>query len=91
MITKHCSLIQKNQNTANSGSSVSSSQLQDYFLKIKKRKVIQLGPAVRKADNFIQRINFYSADKISAFLILIGQRANFYHVVVSVYFAKVNE
>ena len=38
-----------------------------------------LGPVVRRVDNFIQRINSYPADKIGAFLILIGQRANFIH------------
>ena len=30
-------------------------------------------------DNFFQRINPYVADKIGAFSILIGQRANFIH------------
>ena len=34
---------------------------------------------VQRADNFIQWINPYTADKIGAFLILIGQRANFIH------------
>ena len=37
----------------------------------------QLGPVVQRVDNFIQQINPYPVDKIGAFLILIGQRANF--------------
>ena len=37
------------------------------------------GPVVRRVDNFIQQINPYPVDKIGAFLILIGQRANFVH------------
>ena len=37
------------------------------------------GPVVRRVDNFIQQINLYPADKIGAFLILIGQRTNFIH------------
>ena len=32
-------------------------------------------------DNFIQQINPYPADEIGAFLILIGQRANFIHLI----------
>ena len=32
---------------------------------------------MQRVDNFIQRINPYPADKIGAFLTLIGQRANF--------------
>ena len=32
---------------------------------------VVLGPVVQRVDNFIQRINPYSADKIRAFLILI--------------------
>ena len=39
----------------------------------------ELGPIVRRVDNFIQLINPYPEDKIGAFLILIGQRANFIH------------
>ena len=37
------------------------------------------GSVVRRVDNFIQRINPYPVDKIGAFLILIGQRANLIH------------
>ena len=40
---------------------------------------MELGPVVRRVDNFIQRINHCPADKIGAFLILIGQLANFIH------------
>ena len=36
-----------------------------------------LDPVARRVDNFIQRINSYPADKIGAFLILIGQRASY--------------
>ena len=45
----------------------------------KRPKVLDQGPVVRRVDNFIQRINPYPVDKIGAFLILIGQRANFIH------------
>ena len=38
------------------------------------------GPGCSKSDNFSQRIDPYPADKIGAFLILIG-RAKFYHLV----------
>ena len=41
-----------------------------------------LGPVVRRVDNFIQQINPYPADKLGAFLILIGQRANFIHKLI---------
>ena len=37
------------------------------------------GPVVRTVDNFMQRINPFPADKLGAFVILIGQRANFIH------------
>ena len=36
-----------------------------------------LGPVVRRVDNFIQQVNPYLVVKIGAFLILIGQRTNF--------------
>ena len=39
----------------------------------------QQGPVVRRVDNFIQQMNPYPADKTGAYLILIGQRANFIH------------
>ena len=39
--------------------------------------MIHLGPVVQRVDNFIQRINPYPVDKIGAFLILIGQQADF--------------
>ena len=45
----------------------------------KLRKPVDQGPVVRRVDNIIQRINSYPADKIGAFLILIGQRVNFIH------------
>ena len=41
--------------------------------------VNHLGPVVQRVDNFIRWMNPYPADKIGAFLILIGQRAKFIH------------
>ena len=43
------------------------------------QNVSDLGPVVRRVDNFIQLINPYPVDKTGVFLILIGQRANFIH------------
>ena len=40
---------------------------------------IPLVPVARRVDNFNRRINPYPADKIDAYLILIGQRANVIH------------
>ena len=40
------------------------------------------GTSWRRVDNVFQRINPYPADKIGAFLILIGQWANFIHWIV---------
>ena len=39
--------------------------------------------SARRVDNFIQRINPYPVDKIDAYLVLIGQRANFIHWIGS--------
>ena len=47
--------------------------------KPKTQQLINQGPVVQSVDNFIQRINPYPADKISTFLMLIGQRANLIH------------
>ena len=49
-------------------------------VKVWKDKLHQ-GPVVQRMGNFIQWINFYPADKICAFLILIGLRANFIYCI----------